>query len=669
MSIAIIAQAVDALGVNKRIKDIKTKTDDLETLVNESVSDLSQQIVSVANDASDAVNNSISQFATQIGAVYTAIGAQYNDLTSAISQASAAASQEVANAITQLNQAIDDSVTTVNNTISALETTIAAQIDQASSDSSAEIAAAISTLETTLTADFNDAISASETTINGTITAHTSNTSNPHSVTASQVGLGSVQNYGIASQAEAEAGTVSNKYMTPERTKQAITAQTGSTIIDATHGGTGITSWTTGDIPYASATNTVSKLASVATGNVLRSGGIGVAPSWGKVNLTTDISGNLPVSNLNSGTGASGTTFWCGDGTWKTISSSATLTATRIGFGDGSNLLSGSASLTYDSSNNIVQLGVGTGISTIRTANASSGANAASLTIQTGNANAGAVGAGTLKLQGGAGAGTSNSGDLELNGGDTTGSGTGGSVTINAGNSTGGAKGSIPLKIAGTTVATVTTSGLEVTALIPTGTTAPSDGIYKKSAGVVGMAANNTAAFMWGSNAIVSQTGNARDVGELGLPFRDIFSANAVTVTSDERTKTDIADSDLGLNLIDLLRPVSYRKIVGQVEVSNDGLNIETPIPGVRTHYGLLSQQVKQVLDQLGKSNFAVWCLADPSNPDSAQALRYEQFISPIIKSIQELHAMAIATDDTIESFDNRLESLEQLVASLNNNS
>jgi hypothetical protein len=47
----------------------------------------------------------------------------------------------------------------------------------------------------------------------------------------------------------------------------------------------------------------LSKLADVATGNALISGGVSTAPSWGKIGLTTHVSGVLPVAN--GGTNAS----------------------------------------------------------------------------------------------------------------------------------------------------------------------------------------------------------------------------------------------------------------------------------------------------------------------------------------------------------------------------
>src|SRR5690606_4840431 len=54
------------------------------------------------------------------------------------------------------------------------------------------------------------------------VDSHTSNTNNPHSVTKEQVGLGNVDNFETASQAEAEAGTATDKFMTPQGTAQAI---------------------------------------------------------------------------------------------------------------------------------------------------------------------------------------------------------------------------------------------------------------------------------------------------------------------------------------------------------------------------------------------------------------------------------------------------------------
>lgn len=67
--------------------------------------------------------------------------------------------------------------------------------------------------------------------------------------------------------------------------------------LSATKGGTGLTTYAVGDVLYANTTTTLARLADVATGNALISGGVGVAPSWGKIGLTTHVSGTLPIAN------------------------------------------------------------------------------------------------------------------------------------------------------------------------------------------------------------------------------------------------------------------------------------------------------------------------------------------------------------------------------------
>jgi hypothetical protein len=75
----------------------------------------------------------------------------------------------------------------------------------------------------------------------------------------------------------------------------------GSTIA-AGYGGTGFASYAVGDLLYADTTTSLAKLADVVSGNALISGGVGTAPAWGKIGLTTHVSGTLAVAN--GGTGA-----------------------------------------------------------------------------------------------------------------------------------------------------------------------------------------------------------------------------------------------------------------------------------------------------------------------------------------------------------------------------
>ena len=126
------------------------------------------------------------------------------------------------------------------------------------------------------------------------------------------------------------------------------TATTGAVTLAGTlgptSGGTGLTTYVQGDLVYASATNTLGRLADVATGNALISGGVGADPSWGKIGLTTHVSGTLPVAN--GGTGQTTYTngqLLIGNTTGNTLTP-ATLTA-----GTGISITNGTGSITIAS--------------------------------------------------------------------------------------------------------------------------------------------------------------------------------------------------------------------------------------------------------------------------------------------------------------------------------
>ena len=135
-------------------------------------------------------------------------------------------------------------------------------------------------------------------------------------------------------------------------------------------------------------------------------------------------------------------------------------------------------------------------------------------------------------------------------------------------------------------------------------------------------------------------TDNAMSLGGSGARWSTIWAATGTIQTSDSREKTDIGPCDLGLDFILALNPVRYRWTVGGNE---DG----EPRPGRRTHYGLLAQEVQTALN--GR-DFGGHILADPTDADSAQGLRYDAFIAPLIAAVQALNARLTALETAQQS-------------------
>jgi hypothetical protein len=133
---------------------------------------------------------------------------------------------------------------------------------------------------------------------------------------------------------------------------------TGTTSFDGSQGtsgqvltsaGTGNTpTWTTpttGTVTSVGGTGTVNGI--TLTGTVTSTGNLTLGGTLSGVDLATQVTGNLPVTNLNNGTGATSSTYWRGDGTWASVAASPAGSNTQVQYNN-SGAFGASASFTWD---------------------------------------------------------------------------------------------------------------------------------------------------------------------------------------------------------------------------------------------------------------------------------------------------------------------------------
>ena len=110
---------------------------------------------------------------------------------------------------------------------------------------------------------------------------------------------------------------------------------------------------------------------------------------------------------------------------------------------------------------------------------------------------------------------------------------------------------------------------------------------------------------------------DVNDFGAAGSRWETIYAGNGTINTSDKREKKDIEDSDLGLDFIKKLRPVSFRK----KKVAKGKKDIK--------HYGLIAQEVEKLLPEETIYSY--------NKEVDHYGIYYSELIGPVVKAIQEL--------------------------------
>lgn len=172
--------------------------------------------------------------------------------------------------------------------------------------------------------------------------------------------------------------------------------------------------------------------------------------------------------------------------------------------------------------------------------------------------------------------------------------------------------------------------------------------------------ANRKTAYL-SASALYPGANGAFTLGTSSLRWGQIYSTASSISTSDRTQKHDVAelDGEQAAALIMGARPVTYKY--------NNGTS-------GRTHWGLIAQDVESLLDTMGTdaADFAGFVksqkeqvdertgglspvLDEEGNPIYEYGLRYEEFVAPLIKTVQ-------VQQRRIDSLEERIRKLEDMI-------
>ena len=157
-------------------------------------------------------------------------------------------------------------------------------------------------------------------------------------------------------------------------------------------------------------------------------------------------------------------------------------------------------------------------------------------------------------------------------------------------------------------------------------------GMFLNSSDNIGFSLGGTMRFGMTASTFYPALTNSYDLGYndggggTDFDFRNIYSVNALSVSSDRRLKEDIQPTNLGLSFLNDLTPVSYKW-----KEKHDGVMDQR-------HYGLIAQDVVAVLKDHGIDSLEDFGgILHNGNEEQMYKAKYTHFIPILIKAVQEL--------------------------------
>jgi len=189
---------------------------------------------------------------------------------------------------------------------------------------------------------------------------------------------------------------------------------------------------------------------------------------------------------------------------------------------------------------------------------------------------------------------------------------------------------------------------------------------------------NLTNATAIGAYAIVDASNKVR-FGDISVRY--IGGQVGWTSYSDDRYKKGVKENIPGLTFINELRPITYIvNVKGLNEYYNKGrkpfreINDEKmdaerakseDAAGKIIYSGFIAQEVEEAAKKL---NFEFSGVDKPQNKDGLYGLRYDNFVVPLVKAMQELSKMNIEKDAEIAELKPEIDELKKIVLSLKQN-